>query len=607
MLSVTDAVRLLSEELLSSSGSIFHKCNHVEQIFSDLWKSSKSTLDSKLCNILQLHDQLVFWAGSSNISFPKLPSAFIAFVCDDDEFRCSATQLLRQLGSGGKINLSTSSTARMIVAAAPHCARKIAAWSLECESSTSAFVSSAGPLQQLLTSIHAAASAVAALSDDALFRRRVYTQLIACSTQASNVTTRVRGALAAVPEKMDLVVLCRELFLSLIQALKSDDNSNEPSSATISFACTFVALCQVLCESHFKKQELLSSILEAFPASDTSGSMQAISDISRLFRSLSHSKVCQNLVYESSHPFRCSTHQFDIVFPFACEISIAFDSRTSTDPDWVLKICHESHCTTCCEGAFDDDDSTSSRWPGVGDIPPLAIAGPCFTVKMLESNSDEWGFKFTATASYDHPLIEIYKLLDDAVVNHALQTSLIHERFAFVNLRDAALHGHILRQLDFISEIASDAVHIGKLKHFCEQNAAVFACVLKWVLYFSLRCEDHAATLACYERYFCFFTIARDVIAACHQRISTSDVALAFQSDSFTTQNCVDVFVDREFPFEMSEIDSAAEAVSDLKVSSSKREARTLLSSKARGWHSNGRIGSVRVCIFVYGFMSFWF
>jgi len=91
----------------------------------------------------------------------------------------------------------------------------------------------------------------------------------------------------------------------------------------------------------------------------------------------------------------------------------------------------------------------------------------------------------------------------------------------------------------------------------------VFACVLKWVLYFSLRCEDHAATLACYERYFCFFTIARDVIAACHQCISTSDVALTFQSAIFTTQNCVDVFVDREFPFEMSEIDSAAEAVSD--------------------------------------------
>lgn len=595
----TEAIGLLSEALLSSSGSIFHKCAHTAQIFLDLWTSSRFNLASKLDDILHLHDQLVFWASSSFFSFPRLPSAFIAFVCDDDEFRCSATELLRHLCTGGKVNTTNISVARMLVAASPHCAAKIAAWSLECGASTlGIFEDSPALIQEVLASIHAAASAIAALDGDSLFRRRLYSQLMSCSKEAcGGVCTRVRIAFAAVSEKHDLGACSRGLLLSLLKSLKTDGNHHDPSPLTISFACVLLASYEVLCESHVDRQELLSSIFQGFSSADGSGIqvLDSISEVVKLFRSLSQSKLQCQLVYESPHPFSCSTHQFEIAFPLASEIRVIFDARTCTDPDWVLKIYHGRHVTACCEGDIDDTDSQSGssarHWPGVGATPPLIITGPCFTVKMLESSSSTWGFKFTATASYDHPLVAIQNFIIASVVGYALQNTLSEQRLAFCPSDNAALLAPILRQLDFVSDIVSEAEHIKTLKHFCELRPAIFANIFKWVLYFSLNSTDHATTLAFYERYFCFLSIASDSIAHQHSFIPTTSPAI--YSHTFTSQSCVDVFNDREFPFEMRELDNSSEAILNLNVSSSKSKARNLLSSSARSWCSNGRLGSV--------------
>jgi hypothetical protein len=600
---VTEAIGLLSEALLSSSGSIFHKCTHTEQIFLDLWRSSTLNLTSKLDDIFYLHNQLVFWANSSLFSFPRLPSAFIAFVCDDDEFRCSATQLLRHLCSGGKINSKNLSVARMLVAVAPYRANNIAAWSLDCGVSSHGFFEDCPALlREVLACVHAAASAVAALDSDSLFRRRLYGQLMSCSKDArSGISNRIRDAFATVSEKHDMGVCVRELLLSLLKSWKADINYHDPSPLTISFACILLASCQVLCESRFERQELLSSIFQGFSSADASNDqvLDSISEVVKLSRSLSESKMQCELVHESQHPFSCSTHQFDIVFPLASEISVIFDARTCADPDWDLKIIHGRHTTTCCEGDMDDagpaSGSSTRHWPGVGDTPPLTIPGTCFTVKMLESSSASWGFKFTATASYDHPLVAIQSFISASVVGYALQTVLTQQRFAFFLSHDAISLTSILRHLNFIADIASDAEHIKTLKHFCQERPAVFANIFKWVLYFSLNSTDHAATLACYERFFCFLTIAKDLIAT---QYSVGDIisptSPATRSTDFTTQSCVDVFTDREFPFEMHEVDIASEAVLNLNVSSSKSKARNLLSSSARAWCSNGRVGTVR-------------
>ncbi len=595
---VNESIGLLSEALLSSSGTIYHKCALTDQIFIDLWTSSGRDLSSKLDDILLLYDRLLFWTNSSFFSFPKLPSAFIAFVCDDDEFRCSATQLLRHLSTGGKINRGSRSIARMLVTVAPHCSTKIATWCIECEASTVVFFEDCPLLlREVQASLHAAASAIAALDGDLLFRRRLYSQLISCSNEAcSGVCTRIRAIFAAVSEQYDLRACSRQLFLSFLKSLKSDSSREDPSPSTISFACVFVASFQVLCESHFEKQELISSIFQVFASADADGDqvMDSISEVVKLFRLLSQSKMHCKLVYESQHPFNCSTHQFDVVFPLAKEISVIFDARTCTDPDWVLKIFHGRHLTVCCEGDADDADSPSGfsarHWPGVGGTPPLIIPGPCFTVKMLESSSASWGFKFFATASYDHPLISIQTLISAAVVEYALDITLTEQRLSFCPSDDAALLAVILRRLDFVSDITSDTEHIRTLKHFCEQRPAVFANIFKWVLYLSLNSADHAATLACYERYFCFLTISRDLIAHNHSFIATSP---AINSSAFTIQSCVDVFTDRDFPFEMFEVDKSSDAVMNLSVSSAKSKARNLLSSSSRAWCSNGRQGTV--------------
>jgi hypothetical protein len=603
---VSEAIGLLSEALLSSSGSVFHKCAHTEQIFSDLWTSSTRNLNSKLDDILQLHDQLLFWAECSLCSFPRIPSAFIAFVCDVDEFRCAATQLLRHLGTGGSISSSNRLVARMLVAMSPHCATKIAAWSLDCGAASSDFFggSSPGPLQGALAATHAAASAISTLEGDALFRRRLYSQLISCSKDSCGaVCTRVRAALATVSEKHHAAACARELFLSLLKAMKTDSSHHDPSPTTISFACVLLASCQVLCESQFDRQELLSSIFQGFPSADASSYqfMNAISEVAKLSRSLSESKMQCELVYESLHPFSCSTHQFDIVFPLAREVSVVFDARTCTDLDWVLKICHGRHSIACFEGDNADEDhpaeSGARHWPGVGSTPPLIVPGPCFTVKMMESSCDTWGFRFTATASYDHPLVEIQSFITDAAIKCALQTILTEERFAFLHPNDAALCGRIAQDLDFISDIASDAAHVNTLKRFCEQKTIVFSNIFKWVLYFSLNSADHAAALVCYERYFCFLNMAKDLFAQQH-RSSMTSTPPALHSTVFTTQSCVDVFTDREFPFEMHELDKTGELVLNLKVSSSKSKASNLLTSRSRGWCSNGRQGSVSLVIF---------
>lgn len=618
MLIVTEAIGLLSEALLSSSGSIFHKCAHTEQLFLDLWSSSGPNLLSKIDGALQLLDQLVLWTKCAFVSFPRLPSAFIAFVCDDDEFRCTASQLLRHLGSGGKIDSSNKLVAKMLVAMAPHCAPKIAAWSLEFGHSESVghsfFRDSPALLQDALASIHSATAAIAALDGDALFRRRLYSQIMSCSSEAFGVAARVRGAFAAVPDKKDLGACCHALFLSLVKSLKTDSNINDPSPTTISFACALLASYHVLCESRFQKHELLSSIFQGFPCAAASSAeiVEATSEVVKLFRSLSQSKMHCELGYESSHPLSCSTHQFDIVFPLARQVSITFDARTCADIDWVLKICHGRQSTSCCEGEGDDDDRCSARyWPGVGDAPPLIIAGPSFTVKMLESHSDEsWGFKFTATASYDHPLSEIQSLISDAAVKYALQTTFIEERVAFVYSEDAALHGQMLRDLYFISDIASGADGINTLRLFFEEQPAVFAHIFKWVMYFSLHSADHTAALACYESFVCFLTMAGELITSLHQPSHNLVVAPTPPSSAFTSQCCVDVFTEREFSFEMCEVNQAGESVSQLNVSSAKNKAASMLSSKSRGWCSNGRLGKVCfksvpfICICFSSFLS---
>ena len=605
MLIASEAIGQLSDVLLSSSGSIFHKCVHAERIFSDLWISSRRNLESKLDDVLQLHDHLVLLANSGIVSFPRLPSAFIAFICDDDEFRCSASQLLQHLSTGGELNSNNRSLARVIVAVAPHCAKNIAAWSLECGSTQAGralFGDSPRPLQDLLASVHAAASSIAALHSDSLFRRRVYNQLVSCANEAVSITTRVRVALTAASDKQDLCACIRGLFLSLLKELKSECNHHDPSPAAISYACIFLASYQVMCESGSQKKEMLSSIFRSFPHAGASSAevMEAISEVVKMCRSLMQSKMYCELVYESSHPFRCSTHQFDIDFPLAREVSITFDPRTCTNIDWDLKICHGRSSTVCCEGALDDDCSNARNWPGVGETPPLTIPGSSFTVKMLESESDAWGFRFTAAACYDHPFFEIRNLITDVAVNHALQSLLIEERFEFLHSDDAALHERILRDLNFISEIVAD--HLHTLKRFFEQRPAVFTHVFKWIVYFSLHAADHAAALDCYERYFCFLNMASDLITSCQQVSPGLAADSTLHSAGFMSENCVDVFDDREFLFEMSDIDNSGEAIMNLNVSSSKSKSLNLLSSKSKGWCSNGHLGKVCECENVFVF-----
>jgi hypothetical protein len=92
--------------------------------------------------------------------------------------------------------------------------------------------------------------------------------------------------------------------------------------------------------------------------------------------------------------------------------------------------------------------------------------------------------------------------------------------------------------------------------------------------------------------------MAKDLFAQQH-RSSMTSTPLALHSTVFTTQSCVDVFTDREFPFEMHELDKTGELVLNLKVSSSKSKASNLLTSRSRGWCSTGRQGSVSLVIFL--------
>jgi hypothetical protein len=214
---------------------------------------------------------------------------------------------------------------------------------------------------------------------------------------------------------------------------------------------------------------------------------------------------------------------------------------------------------------------------------------------MLESVSDDWGFKFTATASYDHPLSGIQCLLENAVVEHAYRSILVEERFCFVHSVNAELHRQILHDLDFIADLASNPAHLVLLKNVFLQNSntSLFSQIFKWVAYFSLQSADAAAVTAACQRYHCFFSMARELIDFSHQPCAT---ARALQSTAFEHKVCIDSISDRDFPFELSEIDLSCECVAGVKVSSSTSSAssaRQLLTSHSRGWTSSGRIGSL--------------
>ncbi|KDO19324.1 hypothetical protein SPRG_15526 [Saprolegnia parasitica CBS 223.65] len=101
-------------------------------------------------------------------------------------------------------------------------------------------------------------------------------------------------------------------------------------------------------------------------------------------------------VIESEHPYPHSTDQtYAVDFATATAVTIVFDakSRTEMDCDYVQFRARDG------SRVYGDDKYSGTHFPGVGALPPLVIPASSFDVLFhSDSNNNDWGFRFTATA-----------------------------------------------------------------------------------------------------------------------------------------------------------------------------------------------------------------
>ncbi|EQC27181.1 hypothetical protein SDRG_14984 [Saprolegnia diclina VS20] len=108
------------------------------------------------------------------------------------------------------------------------------------------------------------------------------------------------------------------------------------------------------------------------------------------------SRVEKTEVVESEHPYPHSADMtFAVDFATADAVTIVFDPKSSTelDCDYVQFRARDG------SRVYGHDKYSGAHFPGVGMLPPLVIPASSFDVLFhSDSNNNDWGFRFTATA-----------------------------------------------------------------------------------------------------------------------------------------------------------------------------------------------------------------
>ncbi|OQR96419.1 HECT E3 ubiquitin ligase [Achlya hypogyna] len=108
-------------------------------------------------------------------------------------------------------------------------------------------------------------------------------------------------------------------------------------------------------------------------------------------------------VIESEHPYGNDADEtYTLDFPGATTISVTFDplSSTEADCDYVRFLKADG------SGYYGDDKYSGQHFPGVGALAPLVI--PASSLHVLfhsDSTNNDWGFRFTATATIEQEML----------------------------------------------------------------------------------------------------------------------------------------------------------------------------------------------------------